>query len=553
MNKNVIIFCKNDNQYYDVPMGASLLDISKQLGVRLSHRILAARVNYKVENLDFALYRPKDVEFIDASSPSGMRVYTRSLCMVMAMALNELQPKATLRIEHPIDHGYYCCIDDRSKPVDEAIVTQLRNKMHEIVKADLTIFTEEKQTPVVIDMFKQRGQNDKAILLETMGRPYSRYFRMNNYVDYYNGVLVPSSGYVPLFDLVPFEHGMLLRVPDHNAPDQLAPLDRQPKLFDTFNEFVRWNKLMGISNVGDFNLLCKNRSVYNLIKVAEAIHEKKIAQIADKIVQQKKRFVLISGPSSSGKTTFSKRLSVQLLTWGIKPIAISLDNYFVDREHTPKDANGEYDFEHIKALDLNLFNKQMTQLLNGEEVNLPVFKFDTGTRIFSKDKTHLDPKNILVVEGIHALNPELISTIPQNEIFKIYVSCLTTISLDNHNWIATTDTRLLRRIVRDYKYRKYSAADTIKRWPSVRRGEDKWIFPYQENADVMFNSALLFELAVIRRQAETILNEVPKYCDEYTEANRLLRFLQYFTPIDGREIPPTSLLREFLGGSSFQY
>lgn len=555
MKETVTIFCKNNHLFKEYKMGTSLLEIYRDMEIKLPYRVLGARVNYKVEDLNFHIYKPKNIEFIDASSPSGIRVYLRSISMVMAKALSELMPEATLRIEHPICHGYYCCINNRDYKVDDATIDALRTRMQEIIDADQTIVCEEQQTPTVIEMFRKRGMIDKVILLETLGVPYARFFRIGDYIDYYNGVLVPSTGYVPMFDLQSYNNGFVLRVVDRHTPDHIAKFEDQPKMFDIFNEFVRWNKLMDLSNVGDFNKISHDSSVYNMIKISEALHEKKIGQIADmiRLRQPESRFVLISGPSSSGKTTFSKRLSIQLVVAGIKPKLLSIDNYFVNREDTPLDENGQWDFESINAIDLPLLNDHLNRLLRGEEIEIPFFDFETGKRCWNGEKLKLDEGSVLLMEGIHALNPDMCNAIPQNATFKIYVSTLTTISLDNHNWIPTTDTRLLRRIVRDFKFRNYSARETINRWPSVRRGEEKWIFPYQENADVMFNSALLFELAVLRKHAEPILADVPQYCEEYTEAHRLLKFLKYFIPIHDHEIPPTSLLREFLGGSSFKY
>lgn len=555
MEHNVQIFCKNDHQFHTYRCGTSLLEVYADLNIRLKYPVLAARVNYKAEDLNFVVYKPKDIEFIDASTPSGYRVYMRSLSCIMAKALNDIDPTATLRIEHPICHGYYCCINGRDNKVDESLIAKLKQRMREIVAEDLPIISEEKQTPTVIEMFRKRGEMDKVILLETLGVPYARYVHIGDFADYYNGVLVPSTGYIDLFDLEPYRNGILLRVPDRRQPDRLAEYEDQSKMFEVFNEFVRWNSLMAISNVGDFNMHAQSQNIYNMIKISEALHERKIVQIADMIYarQPKSRFVMIAGPSSSGKTTFSKRLSVQLMVSGLKPLVLSLDNYFVNREDTPLDENGQWDFEDIHALDLELLNRHLGQLLNGEEVELPFFNFEDGKRYYRGEKMRLNSDNVLLLEGIHALNPSLTTSIPREAMFKIYVSTLTTISLDNHNWIPTTDTRLLRRIVRDYRYRNYSARETIGRAPSVRRGEEKWIFPFQEQADVMFNSALVFELAVLKRHAEPILAEVPKSCNEYTEAHRLLKFLQYFVTIHDREIPPTSLLREFVGGSSFRY
>lgn len=556
MEKKVTIYCKNTGSYHQYSFGTSLIEIYNDLGIKLKYQVVAARVNYKVEDLNFLIYKPKDIEFIDVSSPSGMRVYVRSLSMVLGKAISELYPNAALRIEHPISKGYYCTIDSFGNALTSEIINNIKEKVKDIIVRNEVIVCEEKQTKVVKELFaKQMNQKDKISLFETFGTPYCRYFRMGEYYDYFNGVLLPSTGYLNLFDLVPYYDGMLLRVPNRDNPVELDEMVYLPKMFDIFKEYVGWNKIMNLNNVGEFNVACKNNQSFNLIKVSEALHEKKVASIADMISQRtdKVKFVLISGPSSSGKTTFSKRLSIQLMVSGLKPVALSLDNYFVNREDTPLDENGEWDFEHLHALDLDLFNQHLKQLLAGEEIEIPFFNFEDGKRYFKGEKLNLEADSILLMEGIHALNPQLIPEIPQDFTFKIYVSALTTISIDNHNWIPTTDTRLLRRIIRDYRFRNYSARETIARWPSVRRGEEKWIFPFQENADVMFNSALLFELAVLKKHAEPILAEVPKYCDEYTETHRLIKFLNYFVSIPEREIPPTSLLREFVGGSSFRY
>jgi len=518
--------------------------------------VVAARVNYKVEDLNFLVYKPKDIDFIDLSTPSGMRVYVRSLSMVLSKAISELFPQAILRIEHPISKGYYCSLDNLSQPLTADVISQIKERVKLIIEQGKRIYCEEKQTSEVKDLFGSRPhQTDKLALFETLGNPYCRFFRIDDFIDYYNGVLLPSTNYLGVFDLISYYDGLLLQVPNRDNPFVLEPMTFSPKMFDIFKEYLGWNKIMNLNNVGEFNVACRNNQSFNLIKVSEALHEKKVASIADMIAQrgQKVRFVLVSGPSSSGKTTFSKRLSIQLMVSGLKPVVLSLDNYFVNRDDTPLDENGEWDFEHLHALDLPLFNQHMKQLLNGEEVEIPTFNFEDGRRKAKGEMLKLSSDSVLVMEGIHALNPELIPGIPPETVFKVYVSALTTISIDNHNWIPTADTRLLRRIIRDYRFRNYSARETIARWPSVRRGEEKWIFPYQENADVMFNSALLFELAVLKRHAEPILAEVPKYCDEYTETHRMMKFLNYFVPIHDREIPPTSLLREFVGGSSFRY
>ena len=556
MEKQVTIYCKNTKSYHVYPLGISLIEIYQDLKIKLKYPVMAARVNYKVEDLNFMIFKPKDIEFIDMGTPSGMRVYVRTLSMVFAKAISELFPQATLRIEHPISKGYYCQIDNLRQPITDEVIASIKERMNLIISLGKNIICEEKQTRVVRDLFENKAkQSDKSALFETLGNPYFRYFRIDDYIDYYSGVLLPSTDYLSIFDLMPYYDGLLLRTPNRENPVELEGVEYLPKMFEIFKEYGDWNAIMNMNNIGDFNTACQNNQSFNLIKVSEALHEKKVASIADMISQskQKIRFVLASGPSSSGKTTFSKRLSIQLLVSGLKPVVLSLDNYFLNREDTPLDENGDWDFEHLHALDLELFNQNLKQLLNGDEIEIPSFNFEDGKRYYKGEKLKLNEDTVLIMEGIHALNPELIPDIPQEIIFKIYVSALTTISIDNHNWIPTTDTRLLRRIIRDYRFRNYSARETIARWPSVRRGEEKWIFPYQEQADVMFNSALLFELAVLKKHAEPILAEVPKYCDEYTEAHRLIKFLNYFIPIHDREIPPTSLLREFLGGSSFRY
>ena len=555
LKKTVTIYCRNNKVYKDYPLGTSLQEIYTDMNIQLPFQVVAARVNYKVESLNFLIYKPKDIEFIDASTSSGMRVYERSLCMVLAKAVEDLYPGATLRIEHPISNGDYCNLDIADGNITEEHVSALRNRMKEIIAEDLPIEEVETQTAVVTQLFRERKQMDKVFLLETLGNAYTRYFRIGDFVDYYNSILVPSTGYLKVFELQGLNGGILLQMPSKSNPNQLMKFIPQPKLFEVFKEFLQWNKIMGLSNVGDFNVMAKTRNIYQLIKISEALHEKKIAQIADMIQKRlpQSKFVMISGPSSSGKTTFSKRLSIQLMVTGVKPIVLSLDNYFVNRKDTPLDENGEWDFENLHAIDLDLFNRQLKQLLNGEEVEVPFYNFEIGERQYRGNKLRLEENSVLLIEGIHALNPELSQEIPDEMKFRIYVSTLTTISLDNHNRLTTTDTRLLRRIVRDFKFRNYDARETISRWPSVRRGEEKWIFPYQEYADVMFNSALLFELSVLRKHAEPILSDVPQYCEQYTEAHRLLKLLKYFAPIYDYEIPPTSLLREFLGGSSFRY
>ena len=564
MEPTITVYCKNTHTYHEVPRGISLIELKDLLHFQLPYPIIAAHVNYKVENLTFRLYKPKDVEFLDASSPSGMRAYVRTLSMVLACAVNELYPDMDLRVEHPISKGYYCTLkwhvnkdtdpDDEKEPpvVTPEMVEAIKQRMHQIIAEDRPIIEEEKQTKEVIRMFAERYNNESSIF-ETLGNPYCRYFRMGDFIDYYSNVLLPSSGYITLFDISPFKDGLLARIPNRENPVVLEDNIPQEKMFSIFQEYNRWNKLLHINNVNDFNIACKDKKSFEMIKLAEALHEKKIAQIADAIAEKRPKIVFISGPSSSGKTTFSKRLQIQLLVDGIKPEVLSMDDYFVNRVDTPKDETGAYDFETVHAVDLPFFRQQMHDLLDGKEVDLPTYDFTIGERVFRGKKLKLQKDSVLVIEGLHALNPCILPDVDKDLTFKIFVSALTTINIDNHNWIPTTDIRLLRRIVRDYKYRGYSAQETIARCPSVSRGEQKWVYPFQEEADVMFNSALIFEFAVLKRHAEPILQEVPKFCEEYTEAHRLLKFLQYFVPIPEREIPPTSFLREFVGGSSFRY
>lgn len=564
MEPTITVYCKNTHSYHEVPRGISLIELKDLLGIQLPYPIIAAHVNYKVENLDFRLYKPKDVEFLDASTPSGMRAYVRTLGMVLGAAINELYPRTDLRVEHPISKGYYCTlqwhVDKNTEPEEEKeppvltkeMIAAIKQRMLQIIAEDRPIYEEEKQTKEVIKLFASRYNNETSIF-EALGNPYCRYFRMGDYIDYYTNVLLPSSGYITLFDIVPYQDGLLMRIPNRQNPTVLEDEVSQDKMFSIFREYNRWNKLLRINNVSDFNIACKQNKSFELIKLAEALHEKKIAQIADAIAEKRPKIVFISGPSSSGKTTFSKRLQIQLLVDGIRPEVLSMDDYFVNRVDTPRDENGNWDFEDVHAVDLPFFRQQMHDLLDGKEIDLPTYDFGKGERVFEGRKLKLQKDSVLVIEGLHALNPIILPDVDKDLTFKIYVSALTTINIDNHNWIPTTDIRLLRRVVRDYKYRGYSAKETIARCPSVVRGEQKWVYPFQEEADVMFNSALIFEFAVLKRHAEPILSEVPKFCEEYTEAHRLLKFLQYFVPVPEKEIPPTSLLREFVGGSSFHY
>lgn len=551
------IYCKNNNSTREFPEGSSLLDIYNGFNLAMPYGPVSAKVNNKVESLDFRVYYNKDIEFLDITSSSGMRTYVRSLFFILVKAVEELYPQGSISLEHPISKGYFCKLHiDRTIGLDD--VQRIRQKMQEIIAADIPYTRTESHTEEVVRLFEKRGMMDKARLLYTYGQLYSYYYQLGDTVDCYYSSLVPSTGYIRLFDIVKYYDGLLLRIPSRENPTKLEEVVKQEKMLEVFQEYHRWNQILGISTVGDLNVACNHGHATDLINVSEALQEKKIAQIADEITHRNQdgkrvKLVLISGPSSSGKTTFSKRLSIQLMTNGLKPYPISLDDYFVNRNDTPLDENGKHDFESLYAVDLPFFEEQLTTLLNGGEVELPRYNFTTGKREMSGKKLRIDEHMILIFEGIHALNPALTPHIPNENKYKVYVSALTTILLDNHNYIPTTDNRLLRRIIRDYKYRNYSAEETIARWPSVRAGEEKWIFPYQENADAMFNSALLFELAVLKDYVEPVLRKVPNRCPEYSEAHRLLRFLNYFVSVQDKELPPTSLLREFLGGSSFQY
>lgn len=551
------IYCKNNNSTREFPEGSSLLDIYNGFNLAMPYGPVSAKVNNKVESLDFRVYYNKDIEFLDITSSSGMRTYVRSLFFVLVKAVEELYPQGNISLEHPISKGYFCKLHiDRTIGLDD--VQRIKQKMQEIIAADIPYTRTESHTEEVVRLFEKQGMMDKARLLDTYGQLYSYYYQLGDTVDCYYSSLVPSTGYIRLFDIVKYYDGLLLRIPSRENPTKLEEVVKQEKMLEVFQEYHRWNQILGISTVGDLNVACNHGHATDLINVSEALQEKKIAQIADEITHRNQdgkrvKLVLISGPSSSGKTTFSKRLSIQLMTNGLKPYPISLDDYFVNRNDTPLDENGKHDFESLYAVDLPFFEEQLTTLLNGGEVELPRYNFTTGKREMSGKKLRIDEHMILIIEGIHALNPALTPHIPNENKYKVYVSALTTILLDNHNYIPTTDNRLLRRIIRDYKYRNYSAEETIARWPSVRAGEEKWIFPYQENADAMFNSALLFELAVLKDYVEPVLRKVPNRCPEYSEAHRLLRFLNYFVSVQDKELPPTSLLREFLGGSSFQY
>ena len=512
-----------------------------------------AHVNNKVEGMHYRVYASKDVEFLDITSSSGSRAYTRSLFFVLCKAAHALFKPCKVAIDIPVSNGYYVNLNI-GRPVTIEDAGAIRRKMKEIIDAAIPIHRHETSTQEAIQLFDSLHNRSKVKLLKSTGKLYTIYYDIDGYVDYYYGSLLTNTSQLYLFGVEKYFDGLLLRLPSREHPDELGEMTHQDKMFGIFKEHHQWQDILGLRTVGDLNEAILTGRSSQLIQIGEALQEKKISKIADEIAMRKGiKMVLIAGPSSSGKTTTCKRLSVQLAVNGIKPIGISLDDYFLDRDLTPRDEKGEFDFEHLHALNLPLFNEQLNALFRGEEVELPRYDFTSGKSKKSGKKLKLHDDEILVVEGIHALNPELTAQIPQEQIFRVYASALTTILLDNHNYIPTTDNRLLRRIIRDHKYRGVSALETIRRWSSVRAGENKWIFPYQENADAMFNTAMLFELAVIKSQAETLLEQVPEDCDEYAEAYRLLKFLKYFKPIPETQIPPTSLLREFLGGSSFEY
>jgi len=553
MRQVLHIRCKNNKKTQEVPIGSTLSDIYEEINLQMPYGPVSAKVNNKVEGLHYRVYHNKDVEFLDLLTPSGIRTYTRSLFLVLCKAVHDLYTGSQVVIDIPVSNGYYCNLQLGHEITTED-VDRIRTRMQEIIDAKMPIQRYETTTEEAVKMFTELGDIQKAKLLKSSGSLYCVYYVLEDYKDYYYGSMLTNTSQLHLFGLEPYFDGVLLRIPSTQDPSKLGELIRQDKMFEVFKEHHRWQSILGIKTVGDFNEAVKNGLATDLINVSEALQEKKISQIADTIAERKEiKVVLIAGPSSSGKTTFCKRLSVQLLASGVKPVQISLDDYFVNRAETPKDENGELDYESIYALNIPLINEQFNALFRGEEVELPKYNFQTGMSEKSGKKLHLGENNILLVEGIHALNPALTEQIADDKKFKIYASALTTILLDDHNYIPTTDNRLLRRIVRDYKYRGCSAQETIHRWPSVRAGENKWIFPYHEQADVMFNTALLFELAVIKPQAEEVLEQVPENCEEYAEAYRLRKFLKYFAPLPFRNLPPTSLLREFLGGSSFKY
>ena len=564
------IRCKNNNTTKSFPEGASLLDVYQAFAdeIKLPYPVVSAKVNNTSQGLKFRLFQNRDVEFLDARDGSGHRAYVRSLCFVLYKATSDLFPGSKLFIEHPLSRGYYCNFKKQEargkKPNEKTALTDsdvaaIRHRMQEIIGLDMPFRRNEATTEEAVRIFSDRGFSDKVKLLETSGQIYCDYYTLGDTVDFFYGPLVPSAGFLKVWGLERYNEGLLLRVPDQNNPLQLAPKVDMPRTFEVFAEKVRWDIIMRLSNAGDVNKAILNGYASELIQVSEALQEKKIVQIAEEINRRFHaekdpiRIVLITGPSSSGKSTLCKRLSIQLLACGLRPLSFSTDDYFVNRVDTPKLPNGQYDFDNIETVDYHLLEEHLTRLMKGERVEIPEYNFVTGKREYNGKKLKLSNDTVLIIEGIHALNPLLTEQIPDAAKFKVYVSALTSISLDDHNWIPTRDNRLLRRIIRDYNKGAFTARETISQWKSVCEAEEQWIFPFQESADVMFNSALNIEFAVLRTHAELILSTVPKNCPEYAEAHRLLKFIHYFIPVSDKEIPPTSIMREFVGGSSFKY
>ncbi|MDE7381555.1 MAG: nucleoside kinase [Muribaculaceae bacterium] len=560
MGAPIKIFCKNCNEYISVNGGDSLADLIDRLDCSFDFSPICALVNNKIEPLSFQIFGPKQIEFIRPDSVIGKRVYIRSLCMMLYRALVSLFPDYSLRIEHSVSKGYFCRLFDEKGncilPTRETI-DSLLYEMHTLHTRNLPFERKEKLSEDVRDIFSRQKLYDKVLLLETTQEIYTTYYVLDGIADSYYGPLAPSTANIGVFDLRLYKDGMLLLGEDSENPGlPVAPIT-QEKMFKAFTDYLKFNRVIGVANVGELNKAVQQKRTSSLINVAEALHDKLLGRISDEITRRYEnggaRVILIAGPSSSGKTTSTKRLAIQLMTNLLTPKMISLDDYFVNREDTPLDENGEYDYESLYSLDLERLNADLGRLLRGEEINLPTYSFEHGCRIEKKRPLRLNPNEVLLIEGIHGLNPELTRTLDPDSIYKVYVSALTTLSIDDHNWISTTDTRLLRRIVRDSKYRHTTALESLRRWSSVRRGEEKWIFPFQENADATFNSSLIFELGVMKDYVEPLLREVPHNDEQYVQAYRLLRLLSYFHSIPAEQIPTTSLLREFLGGSSFHY
>ena len=550
------IYCKNTRSYKHFNEGTTLEEMLPEFEFDRPYPIVSAKVNNVSQGLRFRVYNNRDIEFLDLRDPSARRVYCRSLCFLLCKAALDVWPKSKMEIKHPISNGYFC---ELSKPDGKAVsqkdINRLKERMQQIIDENLPFHRREVRLEEAIEIFREQGYEDKVRLLETSGQPYVDYYMLGDTVDYYYGRLLPSTGYIRVWDVIPYHGGLLLRVPDRTNPEVLAPFIDQPKTFEVFSEDFKWNRIMNLRNAGDVNHVCLEGGASDLIQISEALQEKKLVQIAEEIERRYNdpenpvRIVLITGPSSSGKTTVTHRLSVQLKACGLKPISFSTDDYFVNRIETPKLPDGSYDFDNFETVDHRALEQDVLRLLNGEVVDMPEFNFVTGRREYNGKHLQMKPGCVLLIEGIHALNPQLIPQVPASSTFKIFISTLTSIALDDHNWVPTSDNRLLRRIVRDYNKGAFSARETINQWPNVRRAEEQWIYPYQENADVMFNSAYLVEFAVLHAHAELILRTIPKNCPEYSEAHRLLKFIHYFTPVSDKEIPATSLLRAFIGNN----
>lgn len=553
--KTINITCENTQQDYEVELGTTLREVKKNVFPENHNHILGALVNNQLQDLQYVVMNPLRVNFIDVTTLDGYSIYSRSLIFVLYRAVNQLFPGKTFKAEYFISNGIFCRIENKEIHITPAIVRQLKDKMQEIIHNDIPITREEIPTEEAVRIFRKKGLKDKAELMATRGKLYTSLYYLDDLPDYFYGTLAPSTGCLPVFDLIPYKDGMLLVLPERTQPGQILQVIPQDKLYQIFSENKQWGKILEVNDMGQLNKIVEEKFSGPMIKISEALHEKKISQIADKIKarQKKIKVILIAGPSSSGKTTFGKRLAIQLMVNGIKPVNLSLDNYFVNREETPRDEKGEYDYESIDALDIATFSDNVQRLIQGEEIEIPKFSFETGQRYYDGEKIRISKNNVIIVEGIHGLNPKLTHLLPPESLFKIFVSALTSISIDNHNLINPADNRLIRRIVRDYKYRNYSALETLKRWESVLLGEQKHIVPYQEEADAIFNSALIYELGALKIQAEPLLREVTQQHPEHSKALRLLKFFSYIRALPTREIPPTSIIREFLGGSSFKY
>ena len=554
----VNIFCVNTQTSRTFPEGTTLMDMLPAFtpDFETPYPIIAAKVNNVCQGLKYRAFNSRQVEFIDYTSYAGRSVYCNSLCFLLCKAAKDLYPDCKIVLRRPISKGYFCAIDKHDgTPLTQADADAINARMREIAEADMPFRRHEVRTEEAIELFDKMGYQDKVRLLQTAGDLYVNYYTLGETADYYYEVLLPSTGYLKVWGLTLYRDGLLLRVPNRHKPEELAPFTEQPKTFEVFSENLRWNKIMGLDNVGDVNLACQRGEAGDLIKIAEALQEKKVVQIAEEIERRMQmedplKLVLITGPSSSGKSTFCKRLSIQLKACGLKPISFSTDDYFVNRLDTPLLPDGSFDFDNFDTVDHQYLQSDVLKLLAGETVEVPEYNFVTGLREFNGKKLKLEPGMVLLIEGIHALNPRLTDQVPEHSKYRIFINTITSISLDDHNCIPTSDNRLIRRIVRDYTKGAFSARESIMHWPNVRRSEVKWIYPYQECADVLFNSSYIVEFPVIRARAERILMTVPKNCPEYAEVNRLMKFLSYFTPVSDKDVPATSLLRSFIGGSS---